>query len=225
MPDLRPSLATSLTKLANRTLRRGPLEVLALGIGRIREEASSRATLVMFTADPLGIEPREAPGAETRRATPDDGEAYARDVGTDTPGTFRARLSDATGCYVVELNGRLVHASWVTTSTAWTRELRAYIRPPTDHCYIYESFTSPRARGRGIYPFALASICRDAVERGWTRAWVAVEDDNPASLKAVAKAGFEPAFTIDITRRLGRLDVQLPKHLPDPAPSIDTKRA
>ncbi|MDQ3962806.1 MAG: GNAT family N-acetyltransferase [Actinomycetota bacterium] len=179
----------------------------------------------MFSADPLGVEPREVPGAATRRARSEDGPAYARDIGTDTASTFRARLSDATGCYVVEMDGRLIHVSWVSTSKAWTRELRAYIRPPTGHCYIYESFTAPGARGKGIYPFALASICRDAVQRGWTRVWVAVEDNNPASLKSVRKAGFEPAFTIGVARHLGRLEVKLPEELPDPAPSIDTQRA
>lgn len=225
MPDLRPSLATSLKKLANRTLRRGPLEVLGLGIARTREAISSRGDLVMFSVDPSAAQPRQVEGARCRPATSDDATAYARDIGTDTADTFRARLSDATGCYVVEMDDRLVHASWVTTAGAWTRELRAYLDPPTGHAYIYESFTAPSARGRGIYPFALAEICRDAVRRGLARVWVAVEEDNPASLKAVTKAGFAAAFTIEVARRWGRLDVQLPKELPDPAPRIDIQRA
>lgn len=230
MPDLRasldhrPTLATSLIKLAQRTRRRGPLEVLKLGIDRAAEEFFSESALIMFCADPLGIEPREVPGAVTRRAAPDDGEAYARDIGTDTAATFRARLSDATGCYLVELDDRLVHASWVTATGSWAREVRAYIRPPAGHCYIYESWTSPDVRGRGIYPFALGGIGADAVRKGWKLMWVAVENDNEGSVKAVTKAGFQPSFTIGTIRRFGRVEVRVPKDLPGPAPTIDTGR-
>ena len=225
MPDLRPSLATTLKKLGNRALRRGPLEVLSLASERAREELSSRGALVMFSVDPLNVQGREVEGAIFRRAGPEDAEAYGRDVGTDSADTFRARLSDGTGCYVVEMDGRLVHASWVTTTGAWTREIRAYLYPPPGHAYIYESFTLPSARGRGLYPFALTEICRAAVQRGLARVWVMVEADNNASLKAVTKAGFEAAFTISVVRRWGRLEVRLPKELPDPAPSIGTHRA
>lgn len=178
----------------------------------------------MFSVDPLNVQPRHVAGAGFRRAGSEDADAYARDIGTDTANSFRARLSNATGCYFVEVGGRLVHASWVTTAGAWTRELRAYLRPPAGHCYVYESFTAPTVRGRGIYPFALAGICGDAVQRGLTRVWIAVEADNPASVKAITKAGFEEAFTISLTRRWGRLAVHLPEDLPDPAPSIDTHR-
>ncbi|HEV3471983.1 MAG TPA: hypothetical protein VG408_02090, partial [Actinomycetota bacterium] len=62
MPDLRPSLGTSLAKIANRALRRGLFEVIALGIDRMKEEISSTGSLVMFSADPLGVEPRDVPG-------------------------------------------------------------------------------------------------------------------------------------------------------------------
>ncbi|MFN2586501.1 MAG: GNAT family N-acetyltransferase, partial [Actinomycetota bacterium] len=106
----------------------------------------------------------------------------------------------------------------VTSSAAWTREIRAYLVPPPGDAYVYESFTAPEARGRGVYPFALASICSWAVVRDIVRVWVAVERGNAPSFRAIAKAGFEPSYSIGYARRLGRLtlDVETPGDVPAP---------
>ena len=144
-----------------------------------------------------------------RRATIGDAEAYARAIGTDSATTFRRRLGATTHCFLVHLEDRLVHASWVTTSAAWTREIRGYIVPPQGDAYVYESFTSPGVRGRGVYPFALAGVCEWAAQTGVATVWVAVERDNAASFKAIRKAGFEPSFSIRYARRLGRVTVDV----------------
>ena len=90
------------------------------------------------------------------------------------------------------------------------RELRRYFRPPPSSAYIYESFTRADARGRGVYPLALKGICEDLHSDGIDEAWVAVEEDNPPSLKAIKKAGFEEAFKVTYKRRLGTIRVEVP---------------
>jgi ribosomal protein S18 acetylase RimI-like enzyme len=188
---------------------RGAAEVATMVGHRLKEELWSRDVLVMFER-PADLDPIAQEGLEFRVATATDADDYARDIGTDSAATFRARLSDATRCVVVVRNDRLVHASWITTAAAWTRELRRYLHPPTGDAYIYESFTAAAARGLGIYPFALRNIVAllRAEERG--TAWVAVEADNAASLRAVTKAGFEEAFRIPYVRRLGVLKIGRP---------------
>jgi ribosomal protein S18 acetylase RimI-like enzyme len=159
---------------------------------------------------PADLDPVAVEGLEFRIATPADADDYARDIGTDSAATFRARLSEATRCVVVVRNGRLAHASWITTAAAWTRELRCYLQPPEGDAYIYESFTTEEARGLGIYPFALRNIVSLLRSEGRGTAWVAVEDDNAASLRAVTKAGFREAFRIPYYRRLGVLKIGSP---------------
>ena len=139
------------------------------------------------------------------RAVPADGARYANDIGTDSASTFAARLSNDTHCFLVSEGETLLHASWVTTAGAWTRELRAYLVPPGGDAYIYESFTRADARGRGVYPFALANILEWGASTGLDRLWVAVEEHNPPSMRAVAKAGFQEAFRLPFARSLGRL--------------------
>jgi hypothetical protein len=156
-----------------------------------------------------GGDPEHADG-DVRPAGPRDALAYARDIGTESPRTFRGRLSDATRCWLVVEGSHLVHASWVTSEAAWTRELRRWVRPPEHDVYIYESFTTAAARGRGAYPRALAGIASWAAGAGIGRLWVAVEKDNAASLRAVTKAGFVAAYEVGYRRRWGRLTLDLP---------------
>jgi hypothetical protein len=203
VPEQRPSLAYVLRRTAHRARARGPREVLGLAWQRLRENLSSDAELVFFARAPGGAPPAR-PDVSFREAGGDDAGRYAAEIGTESPGTFRARLSDSTRCYLaLDPAGRLLHASWTTTSSAWTRELRGRVTPPAGAAYVYESFTVPAARGRGLYPFALASICARLAGRIET-IWVAVEADNPASLRAVSKAGFEAAFRRSYRRRRGR---------------------
>ena len=161
-----------------------------------------------------------------RAMTPGEGDLYARTIGTDSPVTFRGRLSDATRCFVVEGEGRVLHASWVTTQCAWTRELRAFLCVNEGDAYVYESFTRADARGRGVYPFALDEICRVLDGEGTGRLWVGVEAHNEPSLRAVRKAGFEPAFDIRYARRLGRFTIVVPDGVKTdtPAAGLSKKR-
>lgn len=214
-PDGPPSAAEATLKLAARLRHRGVSEVAQLGWGRVRELISSSETLVFLSQRPDQAEPgrRADGGLRVRRADHSDAPRYARDIGTDSNSSFRHRLTRTTACFVAELDGRIVHSSWVTTSGAWTRELQHYVVPPRGEsrtntggeAYVYESFTRPEVRGRGAYPLVLRYIMVWAAVAGLTRVWVAVESTNAASLRAITKAGFSPGFELSFGRRLGRL--------------------
>jgi ribosomal protein S18 acetylase RimI-like enzyme len=168
---------------------------------------SSEGRLIVLSRRTDG-EPTSRDDLSFRRATTTDAAAYARDVGTDATSSFRARLSSpAMSCYLVLDGNSIVHATWCTTGAAWTREIRRYFCPPPGDAYVYESFTRPEVRGRGVYPFALSSIAADLERAGVPRVWVAVEADNHASLRAVGKGGFSPVDEIGFRRRLGRVAV------------------
>ncbi len=209
MPDSRPTFTQALSKTLNRGRRRGWGEVLGLGARRAREWITSSDTLVMFTRETGGpFESSE--GFHFRETHAADGAAYAIWIGTDSATTFSNRLSERTRCFVVTAEEKFVHASWVTTSAAWTRELKHYLTPPPGDAYIYESFTREEVRGRGVYPLALRNIAARSADYGIHRLWVAVESHNPASIKAVSKAGFERAFELPFGRRLGVVRIGVP---------------
>ena len=163
--------------------------------------------MIFFTRPASGSFPDRG-GLELRYAQAADADRYARDIGTDSSRTFRARLTDETRCFVALDSDRIVHASWVTRAAAWTAELKRYVRPPSGDAYVYESFTRAEARGQGLYPLALEAICADAHARSVRRVWVGVEHGNLPSLRAVTKAGFEAALTVLYRHRLGRVTVE-----------------
>lgn len=209
MPEDRPTFTQGVSKTLNRAQRRGWHEVIGLGAARARDWVASSDTLVMFTRAAGGSfhATEEFHFRETHRA---DGEAYGLWIGTDSAATFTSRLSDTTRCFVVTSEEKFMHASWVTTSSAWTRELKRYLAPPPGDAYIFESYTRDEVRGRGVYPMALQNIAARLGEEGINRLWVAVEQHNSPSLKAVAKGGFERAFEIPFARRFGTVRIGAP---------------
>ena len=203
MPDVRPSLRGSLSKTLNRVRARGPRELWELVSSRVRDNVWSDDALLVFSAPAGGTAP-VSEGLRVGAAGSDDATAFARDIGTDSETTFRARLSATSLCYLVLDGERILHSSWVTLHAAWTRELRGYVMPPPGDAYVYESFTRADARGRGVYPYALGGIRADLASRGVTTVWVAAEADNAPSIRAIGKAGFEERYRLAYRRRLGR---------------------
>ncbi|MDP9222950.1 MAG: GNAT family N-acetyltransferase [Actinomycetota bacterium] len=147
-------------------------------------------------------------GIEVREATADDAAAYERDIGSDPAPAFRLRLSrPGSTCWLALMDTMIVHASWVETEAAWMGEVARYFVVPPGDAYIYESFTRPEVRGRGLYPTVLRTIAAALGSRGTRRLWIAAEETNRPSLRAIEKAGFAPAFGITMSRRWGRTRV------------------
>jgi GNAT superfamily N-acetyltransferase len=148
---------------------------------------------------------------EIRELGPEDAPAYEKDIGTDPAPTVERRLAaPGASCWIARSADRIEHASWVETDAAWMGEAeRLFVVPPGD-AYIYESFTRPEVRGRGIYPAVLAAIAERLGARGLARLWIAAEATNAPSLSAIQKAGFTHAFEIGVRRRLGRVSVTMP---------------
>ena len=213
MPLRKSSARPAIAKLFTRMKTRGPKELAGLAGHRLLEFLHSEDRLIFFALPIASPMPQHRSPANSvfRRATAEDATAYARDIGTDSKESFEKRLSNDTRCYLVVMDGLIVHATWVTTSQAWTREVRRYFKPPLGEAYIYESFTRAEARGQGAYPFALGAIAEDLATEGIRRMWVGVEAGNTPSMKAVRKAGFETGFEITYKRRLGRLVVSRPR--------------
>jgi hypothetical protein len=214
VPDLRPTVRQLLLKGVARVRARGPLEPLTLALTRARESFASSDRLIILVRPAAGSSEEighvSADGLRFARATPADADEYARAIGTDSPVTFTERLTDTTWCYLVRARGTIVLSTWCTTSVAWTREIRAFLAPPPGDAYVFESLTRPEVRGQGVYPFALTAIAADLGRTGIARVWIAVEAGNRASLRAVAKAGFEPHSEIRFHRRWGVLTIDDP---------------
>jgi hypothetical protein len=183
--------------------------VAKLAITRLAEKLSSDGRLIVL-ARPTGGEVPATDGLRLLRARPSHAESYARQIGTDSVSSFRKRLSDRTRCYfLVQSQDSIVHATWCTTAAAWTKEIDAYLAPPSGDAYLYESFTLPQMRGKGLYPFALNSIAADLSREHVGRMWVAVEAGNRPSIRAITRAGFKEVFSIRFSWTWGASKVEV----------------
>lgn len=205
---LRPSIRDLASKKRSRLRARGVKEVVEESLRGVRNAVRSQGELVFLqrtadhpaeavrkTDEPLGLV----------RATAADALDYERSIGTDSARTFTRRLSTETNCWLVRARGVVLHATWTTTGSAWMSEIGRYFVPPPRSAYIYESFTRSEARGLGLYPYALNGIGKVLAAEAIEDLFVGVESDNAPSLRAITKAGFEPAFTISFQRRFGRV--------------------
>lgn len=205
MPDTPPPLILRPARFANRVRVRGLSEAAYLFRRRAVDWWLSSETLILFVRSAVGAPPQTRTDLELRAATWADAETYARDIGTESPASFKRRLAHDVRCFLVMSDGRAVHSSWVTTTAAWTREIDAYITPPPGDAYLYESFTASDQRGRGIYPFALGSILHLLGRDGIAELWVGVESSNAPSIRAIRKGGLEEGFRLPYGRRQGRV--------------------
>jgi ribosomal protein S18 acetylase RimI-like enzyme len=204
------TMRDSLAKKRARVRARGIKEVVQESVGRIRGEIRSDDELLFLVRDAAWTGKTQRKTDEPlrlARATGDDADDYEIFVGTDSARTFARRLSRDTDCWLIRGRGMILHATWTTSGAAWTGEIRRFFVAPPQAAYIYESFTRPDARGLGLYPMALSGIGDALAADGIERLFVGVEVDNTPSLRAITKAGFQPAFSVTFHRRFGRLTV------------------
>ncbi|MDQ3645501.1 MAG: GNAT family N-acetyltransferase [Actinomycetota bacterium] len=190
-------------------------------LGALRAWVGSGDTLIVLSKRP-GTAPPPPERTTVEAARPADAGTYERDIGTDTARTFASRLSDTSRCFLVRDGQTIVHATWLSTEPTWVGELGRYFVPPPSAAYVYESYTRPEARGRGIYPRALGAIEGILDQEGIAEMWIGVTKGNHSSLRAITKAGFSPRWEVPYLRRWGRTDVGLPvgaeRLLPEGAP-------
>ena len=211
MATARPSFADTLSKTRARLKTRGAGEVVGTITGNARGRIRSHEEILFLTRsarwdgevarkseEPLGF----------AEATPADGRDYERFIGTDSARTFSKRLTRDTRCWLVRGRGMILHATWTTTGAAWTSEMGRFFVPPARSAYIYESFTRSEARGLGIYPFALVEIGKALAREGIDTLYVGVEVENTPSVRAITKAGFQPAFSVPFGRTLGKVTIE-----------------
>jgi RimJ/RimL family protein N-acetyltransferase len=114
------------------------------------------------------------------------------------PGAFRASVSDRRTqghhLYTFVDGGRLLHYGWLMPRQVVgdDERVRMKIYPEPDSAALYDFYTHPDARGRGLYTQALQQMVHDAIEReGASQVYIYVNDDNRPSRRVVEKVGFE----------------------------------
>jgi len=78
------------------------------------------------------------------------------------------RFCEGQRCFVASMEGRIVHARWLSTGKAWCEVLATEIPLAPGAAYLYESFTAPEVRtvglARAVGKFSLRRLREEGVQ-------------------------------------------------------------
>ena len=116
------------------------------------------------------------------------------------PGELLARVDRGERCFGSLRDGRLVAARWATHGAVEADYLRIGLRLPDGDAWIFDSWTDPRERGRGVAREASAALGAALAAEGTTRFVVIVMNGNRAGHAAVLRSGYRRLGTITTIR-------------------------
>lgn len=106
------------------------------------------------------------------------------------------RIREGQVCVAACHGSKVIAYCWLTWQPEWVAEIDRLVVPGPDEAYLYEAFTEPGWRGRGLFPAMLFRLLDYARAQGRRRALIFVLTDNRASRRAIEKAGFELFQTV-----------------------------
>lgn len=107
-----------------------------------------------------------------------------------------AIFEDGRMCAITEIDGDLVHWTFVAFNEAYVMEIERKTRVSSDSAYLYASYTAPEYRGLGIASKTMEKILCHLNERGIKKAYALIHPNNFPSLRYYHKAGFKKIGTI-----------------------------
>lgn len=121
------------------------------------------------------------------------------------------RLVRGCRCFAVLAGGAVAGYGWLSTGSEWIGEIQLEIRPAPGEGYLWNCFTLPEHRRKGVFRSVVTGIVDVAASAGLTRLWIG-SVAIPAQ-QAMGPEGFEPALHMHSTIKAGMcwLKVILPE--------------
>lgn len=133
------------------------------------------------------------PGVEVRVA---DQPLATGDVGAGWHPQAEERLRDGQACAIAHHETEVVAYCWLACTPVWVGEIGHAVVPGPEDVYIYDAYTMPGWRGRGLFSAMIAPLLALARSRRRKRALIFVDAGNRASRRAIERAGFEIVHTV-----------------------------
>lgn len=141
------------------------------------------------------------------------------------PEAIAGRLTSGAVCHGFFLGGELVNIAW--TMHGYLELESGLIRPEQKSVGIFDCFTLPAHRAKGIYTDSLIALVQLIRSQGAGVALIAVDPVNHASIKGIERAGFQAFSLLRRVRRFGRESIEesaFELHDPSTAPSLHASR-
>ena len=133
------------------------------------------------------------PGVEVRVV---DQPLAAGDVGASWHPQAAERLRDGQAYAIAHHEAEVVAYCWLAFTPVWVGEIGHAVVPGPEDVYLYDAFTMPGWRGRGLFSAMISPLLALARSRHRKRALIFVDAGNRASRRAIERAGFEIVHTV-----------------------------
>jgi len=135
-----------------------------------------------------------------------DLDCYDPNVGWQNASDFRRscadRITRGDSVFTINVEQTLVHYGWLSCPTRCieiTEVDQTYVVDP-GAAYLYDFFTHPAFRNRGMYQASMRRILDYLPSQGRSTAYIGVAPNNVASCRAIEKLGFLPVATLGYRR-------------------------
>jgi GNAT superfamily N-acetyltransferase len=183
--------------LTERTLTQDVGRVVPGGSGPHVRSAPVRAA---ESRVPATVGPRVA--ADFAESGRESSEPLARAMDLPESSVVALRFETGRRCFVGRLENEIVTYGWVSQCDESVGELERDYRMRPGDAYIWDCATLPGHRGQGLYGALLNHITRTLHDEGVPRAWIGANLENVPSLRAFARAGFQPVVRVAYARLL-----------------------
>ena len=104
-------------------------------------------------------------------------------------GEAEERLKAGDLCFIGEKNGDIVHYRWICFNEVFVNELERKIRMRPNSAYMYDAYTVPKYRGKGIHPAVLTNAEDYLFQSGIKEMYTVILSNNHSSLRTWQKIG------------------------------------
>ena len=104
------------------------------------------------------------------------------------------RLEGGDLCFVARSEGRIVGSCWSATKRAWSVYLSREIPLAADEVYVYDAYTAPEHRGKGVLPVLTAEMHRFHRSKGMRREVAVSVPENQSVM--TSKIGYRSVGTM-----------------------------
>jgi GNAT superfamily N-acetyltransferase len=138
--------------------------------------------------------------ASFRRMGPESVSLLAAIMGDGAQAEILRRFETGRHCYVALVNNQLAAYGWVSLNEEYLGELDLRVRLLAGEAYIWDCFTVPTFRRKGLYSALLMYILGELQTDRLCRVWIGADSDNKASQRGIARTGFHLVADMVVAR-------------------------
>ncbi len=136
------------------------------------------------------------PGMALSELSFESAPSLATAMGLADAGTVRDRFKAGRRAFAASSAAQIVAYAWVSQGVECIGELERHLELRDGEAYIWDCGTLPQFRRQGLYISLLRYVVATLRGEGIQRAWIGASIQNVPSIRAFARAGFQPVLTL-----------------------------